>query len=141
MQGVSAASTLSQNTGTVRLPYDLNRDGVLGDGEIVVLNVSGTSDFAVGEVQFTYYDDQNKPLSTVSVRNVSSINSAVATATVPIVAEHVKAYMAASADRREEYNRYMETAQVLIKEGRMLASDAMAMGLKILTGGAAVPVP
>lgn len=140
-QGVSAASTLSQNTGTVRLPYDLNRDGVLGEGEIVVLNVSGNSDFAVQEVLFTYYDADNKPLSTVRVAGVSSLNSTIGPSVAPMVTEIARAYVAASADRRAEYDKYMETAQVAIKEGRLALSDALAMGLKILTGGASSVLP
>lgn len=135
VQGVSAASTISQNTGTVRLPYDLNRDGVLGDGEIVVLNVSGNSDFAVQEVLFTYYDADNKPLSTVQVKGVSSLNSPIAPSLTGVVGEITKAYVSASADRRAEYEKYMDTAQVAIKEGRLALSDALQMGLKILTGG------
>lgn len=140
-QGVSAASTLAQNTGTVRLPYDLNRDGVLGEGEIVVLNVSGNSDFAVQEVLFTYYDADNKPLSTVRVAGVSSLNSTIGPSVAPMVTEIARAYTAASADRRAEYDRYMETAQVAIKEGWLAFSDALAMGLKILTGGASAVIP
>lgn len=140
--GVSSASTISQNVATLWLPFDSNGDGVLSEFETNILNFAGSSDLnasgvRVSRTSFFRVDGTiERSESTVQLDGFSSNNSAVATATVPIIAEHVKAYMAASADRRAQYDRYMETAQVAIREGRLTAEAAAKIGLSILTGGA-----
>lgn len=145
--GVSSASTISQNVATLWLPFDSNGDGIISDAETNILNFAGSSDLNASEVRIvrsTFFRPDGtveRTESNVGLGGFSSNNSAVATATVPIIAEHVKAYMAASADRRAQYDKYMETAQVAIKEGRLAAETAAKIGLDILTGGATAVVP
>jgi len=146
--GVSSASTISQNVATLWLPFDTNGDGTISDAETNILNFAGSSDLAANGVRVrrtTFFRNDGTTVdrteSSVELDGFSSNNSAVATATVPLIAEHVKAYMAASADRRAQYDRYMETAQVAIREGRLTAEAAAKIGLDILTGGATSVLP
>lgn len=134
--GVSAASLLSQNTATLRIPDDSNGDGVIADSEITVLNVAGSSDFAVARMTYTGKNGQ-----TITVEGLSSLNSPIGPSIQAIWASILQAYAAASADQRAEYLAWVEMNKAAIAAGGAAAEGVLKIGLGILTGGASAVVP